>query len=487
MFAGQTLQGWHKTARSAVLALCVPLALMLSALPLRAEPLGAVLEARIPSLMARHGVEGLNVIVLRGGREVWAGSFGMADAQAGQPMTRDRVFRVESISKPVTAWGVMHLVERGDVALDDVAWDHVTSWAPPEGTPPMTIRQLLSSSAGLGIGDFTARYPPDGPVPTLRDSMRGDFAVIGEPGAGFFYSNIGYNVLEILIEDVTGQPFSDFMAEAVLEPLDAGSASFAWSPALAAQMPVGHGLQEQRIALHVYAARAPGGLLADIDGIAAFVRAGMDASHGGARTVLTDASVARMHQAQVAVGGVYGVVTDGYGLGHFTETLSDGRHAVWHGGQGYGWMSHFHLVPETGDAIIMLANSQRAWPLFATVLGEWSGKLGVAPVGMARVAQVWTLGLAATIALALSAGAQALRLAIAVKRGRRRLLRPGLWRGMLAIGGGAVIALVLWAAAQEYLILHSVLPGLSLWLGLATAAAGVVMVLSAFWAPKPRS
>jgi CubicO group peptidase (beta-lactamase class C family) len=348
----------------------------------------------------------------------------------------------------------------------------------------MTIRQMLSSTAGLAIGDFTARYPPDGDLPALRDSMRGDFAVIDEPGAGFSYSNIGYNVLEILVEDVTGQPFDDFMAEAVLDPLGAGGASFDWTPALAARMPVGHGLKGQRIAPHVYAARAPGGLLADIDDIARFVRAGMDAPHGGARTVLSDASIARMHQAQVTVGGVYGVVADGYGLGHFTETLSDGRHAVWHGGQGHGWMSHFHLVPETGDAIIILANSQRAWPLFAAVLGEWSEALGVAPVGMARVAQVWTLGLAAAIGLALGAGVQALRLAIAVRRGQRQLRRPGLWRGMLAIGGGGLIALVLWAAAQEYLILYSVLPGLSLWLGLATAATGLVMTLSALCPPR---
>ena len=147
-------------------------------------------------------------------------------------------------------------------------------------------------------------------------------------------------------------------------------------------------------------------------------------------------------------------------------------------------MSHFHLLPETGDAIIILANSQRAWPLFAAVLGEWSETLGVAPVGMARVAQVWTLGLVATIGLAFGAGSQALRLAIAVRCGRRSLIRPGLWRGMLAIGGGGLIALVLWAAAQEYLILYSVLPGLSLWLGLATAASGMVMTLSAFCSPK---
>ncbi len=456
--------------------------LLVSAMALRADPLGERLERQLPILMERHGVAGVNAVILREGREVWAGTFGMSDPEAGIAMTRVSVFRVESISKPVTAWGVMRLVEGGAVALDDVVWDHVTSWAPPPGTPDMTIRQLLSNSAGLGIGDFTARHPP-GAAPALRQAMEGDFAVIGAPGAGFHYSNTGFNLLEVLIEDVSGQDFGDFMNEMVLAKLGAGQASFDWSAALAERMPVGHGLQAQRIAPHVYPAGASGGLLADIDAIARFVRAGMHAPHRAAEVGLPDALLALMHAAQVPVGGVYGVVTDGYGLGHFTETLSDGRKAVWHGGQGHGWMSHFHLVPESGDAIILLTNSQRAWPLFATVLREWSNALGVAPVGMARVAHLWALGLALTLGLALGAAAQALRLIIGWRRGRRRWQRPTLARNVLALGGAGLIAIVAWAARQEYLITDSVLPGLSQWLGLAIAAAGLMVLLSAFFAP----
>ncbi len=480
-------QSWHMTKRKILsdslssFVICA-LMMLVSATTLHAYPLGAQLEREIPLLMERHGVAGVNALILREGREVWAESFGMADPEAAIAMTRDRVFRVESISKPVTALGVMRLVERGEVALDDVVWEHIASWAPPSGTPEMTIRQLLSNSAGLGIGDFTARHPP-GTAPSLRAALERDFEVIGTPGAAFHYSNIGFNLLEILIEDVSGQDFADFMDEAVLSPLGAGQVSFDWSPALAEKMPVGHGLQAQRIAPHVYPARASGGLLADIDDLARFVRVGIHAPHRAAEVGLPDTLLTLMHTAHVPVGGVYGVASDGYGLGHFTETLSDGRKAVWHGGQGYGWMSHVHLVPESGDAIILLTNSQRAWPLFAEVLRAWSGTLGVAPVGMARVAYIWTLGLAMTLALALGAAAQALRLAISWRRGLRQSQRPTLARSVLALGGGGLIAIVAWAAMQEYLIIDSVLPGLSLWLRLASAAAGLMLLLSAIFAP----
>ena len=483
-------QAWQMTTRtllhhgSALVAGCA-LMLLVSAMALRADPLGAQLERQLPLLMERHGVAGVNAVILREGREAWAGAFGMADPEAGVAMTRAHLFRVESISKPVTAWGVMRLVERGAVALDDVVWDHVASWAPPPGTPDMTIRQLLGNSAGLGLGDFTARYPP-GKAPALRTAMERDFEVIGVPGAAFHYSNTGFNLLEILIEDVSGKDFAAFMDEAVMAPLGMRQASFDWSAELAERMPVGHGLRAQRIAPHVYPARASGGLLAGIDDLARFARAGMAAPHRATEDGLPVALLAQMQGAQVPVGGVYGLVGDGYGLGHFTETLSDGRRAVWHGGQGYGWMSHVHLVPETGDAIILLTNSQRAWPLFAGVLRAWSDALGVAPVGMARVAHLWTLGLVITLGLALGAAAQALRLALAWQRGRRRWQRPTLARTVLALGGGGVVAIVAWAAVQEYLIVDSVLPGLTLWLGLASAAAGLVMLLSAFFAP-PRT
>ena len=98
------------------------------------------------------------------------------------------------------------------------------------------------------------------------------------------------------------------------------------------------------------------GCLATAGDIARLAAAEME---GAPQSVLLPSAVDAMHQPAVAVGGLFGFAADGYGLGHFTEELSDGRRAVWHGGQGYGWMSHMHLVPETGDGLIVLTNSQR--------------------------------------------------------------------------------------------------------------------------------
>lgn len=478
----------RRRGRAVALAVCLFASLFVILLQERAEsnaPPGERLGNSIPALMARHDVAGLNIVVLREGGEHWAASYGWADPVMQLPMTRATVFRLESLAKPVTAWGTMRLAEQGRISLDDPVQEQLTGWVPPSGTPPLSLRQLLSHTAGVGLGDFTARFPPDGPVPDKRASLNADFAMIAAPGTGFSYSDTGFNLIELLIEDVTQRPFAVWMAAEVLGPLGMTAARFDWSPALAEQIATGHDLHGRPVAPYVYPGAASGGLIGDLDSVAAFARASLGARRDDSSEVLSAASIALMHRPAVAVGGLFGLVTEGYGLGHFTETLSDGRRAVWHGGQGYGWMTHLHLVPESGDAIILLANSQRAWPLFAEILGEWSTMLGVAPVGMARVAQGWSLGLAATALLALAAIVQSLRLGIGIALGQRGWRGPTLLRAILALSGAGLIALVLWAALQDYLFLFSILPGLAGWLGLAAAALGAVMVLSAFLPRAP--
>ena len=443
------------------------------------DPLGSELEGLIPAVMTRHGVTGVNVVVLRDGEEAWAASFGFADPARGRPMTREAVFRIESISKPVTAWGVMRLVEEGRVGLDDPVSDHLHSWSPPPGWGEVTVRHLLSQTGGLAIGDFTDRFPPAGPVRPLRESISRDLEMVASPGERFEYSNVGFNLLEVLVEDVTGQSFSRWMADAVLRPLGMDTATFEWTRELVPRMPVGHDLKGDAVARHVYPGRASGGLLASLDDMVRFAAASMDLPFGPEPSLLTPEARADLHRPQGEVEGIFRFVAEGYSLGHFTEPLSDGRRAVWHGGQGHGWMTHIHLVPESGDGVVILANSQRAWPLFGHILRAWSEDLGVEPVGMAIVTRASPLAWALTILLGLAAVAQGLRVIL------RRHRSPHVPR--LVTGGvGAVLLLgVGWAAAQDYLFLFSILPGQVGGLGAAVGGLGVVLLLSALVRPGP--
>ncbi len=423
--------------------------------------------------MATDGVAGAVIVLIEDGAPSWTGAFGMADPAASLAMTTDTLFRVESISKPVTAWGVMRLAETGRLDLDAPIGACLTRWHLPEGVNQITPRMLLSHIAGVYLGDYTARFPPEAPRPDLPEHIAQDFAMIAAPGSGFAYSDTGYNLLELVIEDCTGEDFGTFMAREVLAPLGMATASFDWT---GARMPVGHDLRGRPVSPYVYPGRASGGLHATAADIARFAAAGMA---GAEQHVLLPDGVVSLHRPQVTVGGLFGFAAEGYGLGHFTEELTDGRAAVWHGGQGYGWMSHMHLVPETGDGIVILSNSQRAWPLFAAVLRDWSESLGVAPVGMARILWAETVARGA-IALALASAALSLWVAL-LGRARPRALR--------ACAGGIGAAMILsplWAAAQDYLFLFSILPSLWPWLGAASGMAGLGLVTLAILPERQR-
>ncbi len=423
------------------------------------------LDARMPQRMRRFGVPGLQVVVLAGGTPVWRAAYGYADPATARPMRLDTPMRVESISKPVTAWGVMRLVQSGQLALDDTVAHQLSAGVLPADAPPFTVRQLLAHTAGVGLGDFGARYPPGGSVPSVADQVAREFAMPWVPGDGFHYSDTGYLLLELLVEAVTGARFVDRLARDVLAPLGMERATFDLTPTLARDLAVAHSLRGEPIAPYVYPGHGSGGLIATADDVARWLAASAD---GTPRPVLTDASLQTLHAPVTVPDPLFRLVADGYALGHFTETLSDGRTAVWHGGQGYGWMTHAHIVPSTGDGIVLLANSQRAWPLFARVLADWSRAIGVAPVGMARVRWGTPVAWSATgLAVVLAFGA------VITRPATRR-------RAALRVAAALVlIAGVGWAATRDYLFVFSVIPDVIGWLATALLALAVALLISA--------
>src|SRR5690606_5240166 len=132
--------------------------------------------------------------VIEDGDLVWSSAYGWADIASRIPMTVQTVNRAESISKPVTAVGVMRLVEEGLVGLDDRLVDHVGRWAFPSGgaaVRDITLRQLLSHTAGVEPGSVGVHYPPESEMPTLDENLTHEFGLVHPPGSMFLYSNVG--------------------------------------------------------------------------------------------------------------------------------------------------------------------------------------------------------------------------------------------------------------------------------------------------------
>lgn len=445
------------------------------------------LDTSIPDAMEAAGVPGLSIALIDGGELVWSNAYGWADVASQTPMTVKTVNRAESISKPVTAVGVLSLIEQGSVRLDDRLVDHIDRWAFPEDATlarGITVRQLLSHTAGVAPGPVGVHYTLDGDMPSLDENLTREFHLTQPPGSAFLYSNVGFNLLEVLIEEVTGEDFADHMQQQVLDPAGMVSASFAWNDELTTAVPVGYDLMGEPVPVYLYPEKASGGLFASVEDIARFVIAGQAGSDQRAPTAaLEQSTLEQMYTPHADIGGLFGLTAEACGLGHFIEQTSDGRRAIWHGGQGHGWMTDFHSIPDDGDGIVIMANSQRSWPMIGQILADWSEWNDVEPVGFSIVARVSAASRVAIAVFALVTTSLLWRLATGIKSGRRRptpwakeTMIPRLGRGLIGL---ALIAAVAWDMAKEYSFYSSILPGTLGWLRASVIALGLTLFIAA--------
>lgn len=429
-------------------------------------------DLQIQDMMDTYSIPGASISIIKGGEAFWVKEYGYADIERNRKMTVDAIFRVESISKSVTAWGVLKLVERGLINLDDPVRQHLRSWTLPKSEYNLngvTIRRLLGNSAGMPLGTLGEEYSPHNERPSLQHYLTKEAHLAYEPGSNFQYSNPGFNLLELLIEEVTGRDFNEYMENEVLIPLGMNNSSFNWNEGWSSRISMGYDIEGNPVLPYVYPYKASGGLFADVEDIALFVMAEMNSGYYADSTVLSKRSIQHIQMPQINITGIFGFVADAYGFGHFIETLPDGYKAVWHGGQGHGWMTHFHAVPETGDGIIILTNSQRSWPFIARILNEWSRWRGFGPVKFSKITTAETglrIILAVMLLITIWLAGQVIHGVITGKRKLRLSpkLRPETRIAEFCLGI-AILGMILWAVSQDYLFISSLFPTDALWLG----------------------
>jgi len=306
---------------------------------------------RVPALMDEFGIHGVAIaLVTPDGTEV--DTHGLAD-ESGTPVAGETTFRAASISKTVTALGILGLVDAAVVDLDDSVDNHLTSWQ--VGHDGVTVRRLLDHSSGLS--DPYLEFTPIGQeLPTLADELA-DVHLIDEPGASTHYSGGGYAVLQLLIEELTGEPFAAWADHAVLAPLEMSVSSFDRVPNAR-----GWDAQGAPVPDYQYAAPAGAGLVTSIEDLArlvAHVLADPDAHGRLAMTEGEDSGVAQ-------------------GVGAFVDTRS-GTTVIGHSGQDVGWAALWLAIPAEGVGLAILTNSDTGLHLATAIGCDWTAwTLGVA-------------------------------------------------------------------------------------------------------------
>lgn len=193
------------------------LLLVISA-PVFSRPAAAAdrIDQFVQAEMRQQHIPGLALLVARDGKTVRAQGYGLANVELQVPVKPETLFQSGSVGKQFTATAVMMLVEEGKVRLDDPISLYLKDG--PSAWNQVTVRELLSHTGGFTDypKDFDLRK--DYTEPELLKIVAG-IPLAFEPGTNWSYSNLGYLTLGILIHQVTGQFYGDFLQERIFQPL----------------------------------------------------------------------------------------------------------------------------------------------------------------------------------------------------------------------------------------------------------------------------
>ena len=313
---------------------------------------------KLSDLMGELHVPGVSIAVIHDGQIEWARGFGVAKT-GGPPVTPETLFQAASISKPVTALAVLHLVESGKLDLDADVNQYLKTWKVPENEftakKKVTLRELLTHTAGTTVHGFEG-YAAGAPVPTLLQVLNGEkpansaaIRVETVPGTNWSYSGGGYVIIQQVLEDVTGKPLPKLMQELVLGPIGMTHSTYEQPlPATRlreAAMPYKAGAQPVEGGPHTYPEIAPAGLWTTPSDLARYAIEVQKSLAGKSNRVISAATARKMLTAGMNHWGL------GPGIGG-----SEGHPYFGHGGANAGFRCNL-IAYENGDGAVIMTNS----------------------------------------------------------------------------------------------------------------------------------
>ncbi len=305
----------------------------------------------------------------------------------GRPVNRDSLFQVASLSKWITAWGVMTLVESGRIDLDAPVARYLTRWKLPAGefdNNGVTVRRLLSHTAGLTDGLGYAGFPPGVKLQTIEDSLTrardaspgrdGAVRVGLAPGSEWRYSGGGYTLLQLIIEEAAQEPFDVYMRRVVLVPLGMSRSSFGLPADGGVNVAEFFDVDGSRTTHYRFTAKAAASLYTSTADLTRFIQAQLPGPAGErpGRGVLRPETLVEMRRPHAAR---YGADIWGLGLILYAPSApAAGSNAtefiVGHDGDNAPAINTTaRYDPATGDGIVVLETGNKR---LATELGgEW--------------------------------------------------------------------------------------------------------------------
>jgi CubicO group peptidase (beta-lactamase class C family) len=373
--------------RNILAATVLPLlttAMYLGAYPQAAPASFDGVRDRIVRAIEERDVPSVSLAVVRDGEIVWEEAFGLADLENKIKATPGTIYPIASATKPFTATALMILVERGLVNLDRPANDFLkgAGLRAYEGDAARaTLRRILHHTSGLPMywnfyyEGTSRRRPP------FETTLRRYGILVSPPGEGYDYSNLGYAVLESVIEGVSGRPYAEFLAAEVFKPLGLSRTAVVTAPPAQGGVAVKYGPSLARVPFCDHETRGAGAIHATAHDLALFLLLHLGRLRPDQQAILKPGSVTAMQSARDP-----DVRDSSYALGWETGRRH-GYPIVTHGGWMDGCRAHLAMIPSEGLGVAVLINGENVPSIqicdviFGALLPHYAGALSAAASG----------------------------------------------------------------------------------------------------------
>ncbi|MGX5817101.1 serine hydrolase [Chitinophaga lutea] len=328
--------------------------LMIAAGPLAGQNPGQRLDVAIPALMARDVIPGLSAAWIEDGRIVWRHNYGVMQATDKTPVTDSTLFEAASLTKVVTAYAALQLVDEGKLQLDTPLYRYLGNHYQIGNDPRIegvTARRVLTHSAGF---------------PNWRGRSDSLLPFVFKPGERFGYSGEGFVFLAAVMEKLTGLPLEEVVRQRVFQPLGMQQSSLVFRPALRAYHAWRHDWTGAPAGLPDYArTNAAASLRTTAADYAVFLAAVVDGKG------LSKASHEAMLTPQVTVDSTRPHLAWGLGIG--LEYGPDGRYC-WHWGDQGDSKALFVADVDRRKGLVYFANSANGLSVAHDLLGIVFGR-----------------------------------------------------------------------------------------------------------------
>ena len=301
---------------------------------------------------------GLGIAVVLGDQILYAGGVGVRSLETKQPVDADTVFYIASSTKSFVGLTVALLAEEGLVNLDQPIGETLGRCLPDQAKD-LTLRQLLTHTSGLANEPMSLRtaYTGDHSPEVLCDLLK----LSRSKARDFDYSNLGYVIAGMVIEEATGKSWKQLVQERVLEPL-AMSHTTSWMsksegwPNASAHIGGTEGSRQIDFVKTDSSMHAAGGLLSSANDMSQWLLAQTNQGRIGDEQVFSSDVLLTTQSSQVALDAKFFVFKrDGYGLGWYRSTYEEER-LLHHFGGFPGFRAHVSFMPEHKIGVAILSN-----------------------------------------------------------------------------------------------------------------------------------